>query len=104
MIIQYYSYYMADREINRKRIRESAPYRKSIALTELDLQRAEELERIYEVRYPREGPFNFSKTISMAIELAYQQALLPYPEPAVKQMDLSGKPSGTLRKFKKVNR
>ena len=73
---------MTDQEINKKRIRESAPYRKSIALTELDLQRAEELERIYEVRYPREGPFNFSKTISKAIEVSFQHALLP-PQNAI---------------------
>lgn len=63
--------------INKKRIRDSAPYRKTIALSELDIKRAEELERIYPSMYPSDAPFNFSKLISKAIEVAYQQALLP---------------------------
>lgn len=66
---------MTDDPLNIKRIRDSAPYRKSMSLTELDLQRAVELERIYNSRFPGEAPFNFSKTISKSIELAYLQML-----------------------------
>ena len=57
--------------INSKRIRDSAPNRKSIALTDEDLERATELERIFTEKYCVEAPFNFSKTISKALEIAY---------------------------------
>lgn len=65
------------KDVTAKRIRENAPYRKSMSMTELDLQRAAELERIYTKQYPSEAPFSFSKTVCKALEVAYQQALLP---------------------------
>lgn len=65
--------------VNPKRIREKAPYRKSMSLTEEDLMRASELERIFNSRFNSEAPFNFSKTISKALELAILQMLQPDP-------------------------
>lgn len=63
--------------INPKRIRDKAPYRKSMSLTEDDLMRASELERLFTTRYSSEAPFNFSKTISKALELTMGQMLQP---------------------------
>src|SRR5512139_2708400 len=64
-------------EFNPKRIRDKAPYRKSMSLTEEDLMRASELERLFTKRYPYEAPFNFSKTISKALEIAIGEMLKP---------------------------
>jgi hypothetical protein len=61
--------------INPRRIREKAPYRKSMSLTEEDLTRASELERLFTNRYSSEAPFNFSKTISKALEVAIGEML-----------------------------
>jgi len=85
---------MVEVPVDQKRIRDSAPYRKSIALTELDLKRAAELERAYNTQYPTESPFNFSKTMSKAIEIAYLHVLKPEPviQPEEKE---HGNPSGT---------
>jgi hypothetical protein len=63
--------------INQKRIRDKAPYRKSMSLTEEDMMRASELERIFNTRFTSEAPFNFSKTISKALEIAIGQVLQP---------------------------
>ena len=68
---------MSTDELIKKRIRDSAPYRKSIAMSKEDMERAIELERIYGSKYSFEAPFNFSKTISKALEIAYLQALIP---------------------------
>jgi hypothetical protein len=82
---------MRDNSLNNKRIRKSAPYRKSISLTEIDLTKASELEQIYNTRYPTETPFNFSKTISKAIEIAYIQAQEPVnTKPGQVQQSLTG--------------
>jgi len=68
---------MIEDVINPRRIRDKAPYRKSMSLTEEDLMRASELERIFNTRYPSEAPFNFSKTISKTLEIAIGQMLQP---------------------------
>lgn len=53
-----------------KRIRDSAPFRKSMSMSSDDVFRADELERIFTSLYPDECPFSFSKTISKALEIA----------------------------------
>lgn len=53
-----------------KRIRDSAPFRKSMSMSSDDVSRADELERIFTAMYPTECPFSFSKTISKALEIA----------------------------------
>lgn len=68
---------MISSEINKKRIRDTAPYRKSISMTELDMKRAQELEIAYNIKYSSEAPFNFSKTISKALEIACLTLLTP---------------------------
>lgn len=68
---------MIDESINKKRIRDHAPFRKSMSLTENDIMRAAELERLFSSKFSSEGPFNFSKTISKALELAILQMLQP---------------------------
>lgn len=79
---------MSENLINPRRIRDSAPFRKSISLTELDLLRAAELERTFNTQYPPDAPFNFSKTISKAIEIAFIQIITPMHQPV--QQSLSG--------------
>lgn len=37
-----------------------------------DIDRAAELERMFTSLYPEEVPFSFSKTISKALEIAYE--------------------------------
>lgn len=69
---------MEEVNINQSRIRNNAPFRKSMSMTELDVKRALELERVYNTRYPSEAPFNFSKTISKALEIACMNVLV-YP-------------------------
>jgi hypothetical protein len=69
---------MADSITNPKRIRDNAPPCKYISFTEEDLLRIAYLEKIYTERYPMDAPFNFSKTISKAIEIAFANA--PNPE------------------------
>src|SRR5665811_890207 len=81
---------MSENPINQRRIRDSAPYRKSITLTELDLQRAAELERTFNTHFPLDAPFNFSQTISKAIEVAFIQILTPIHQPF--QQSLTGLP------------
>jgi hypothetical protein len=81
---------MSENPINQRRIRDSAPYRKSITLTELDLQRAAELERTFNTQYPLDAPFNFSQTISKAIEIAFIQIITPIHQPF--QQSLTGLP------------
>jgi len=64
-----------------KRIRESAPFRKSMSMSSEDIEKAAELERLFTTLYPDECPFSFSKTISKAIELAYETITSPAPQP-----------------------
>src|SRR5674476_315932 len=73
---------MSDNPINPRRIRDSAPYRKSITLAEL--------ERTFNTQYPPDAPFNFSKTISKAIEIAFIQIITPIHQPF--QQSLTGLP------------
>jgi len=85
---------MNKKPINNKRIRDNAPYRKSMSLTEIDLTKATELEQIFNSRYPQESPFNFSQTISKAIELAYLQMMEPVDkQPGQVQQSLTGTPA-----------
>lgn len=68
-----------------------------MSMTEDDLRRASELERVFTSRYPSEAPFNFSKTISKALELAILQMLQPasqLPGGQVQQA-LTGLPADT---------
>lgn len=65
-----------------------------MSLTEIDLEKASELEHFFNSRYPQESPFNFSQTISKAIELAYLQMLEPVnTQPGQVQQSLTGKPA-----------
>jgi hypothetical protein len=57
--------------LETRRIRESAPIRKSMSMSKEDALRAEELEHIFIAKFPDECPFSFSKTISKALEIAY---------------------------------
>lgn len=70
---------------NFKRIRASAPYRKSITLTDMDLERATKLEKIFDTVYRSEAPFNFSKTISKALEIAFFLQLTPMQQSGSEQ-------------------
>jgi hypothetical protein len=72
---EYYSITMNDINVNKRRIRENAPHRKSLSCTDEDLQRASDLENQFNVRYPEESPFSFSKTISKALEIASRETL-----------------------------
>jgi len=73
---------MIDDSINKKRIRDHAPFRKSLSMTEDDIMRAAELERLFSTKFSSEGPFNFSKTISKALELSILQMLQPESQPS----------------------
>jgi len=79
-----------------KRIRESAPHRKSMSMSDEDLKRANELEELFSKLYPDERPFSFSKTISKALELASGSLVKPEPvaksEPMQNQVDKSKVP------------
>jgi len=81
-----------------RRIRESAPHRKSMSMSDEDLTRATELEELFSKLYPDERPFTFSKTISKALELASQTldkpepSVIPEPEPIQKPADKSRVP------------
>jgi hypothetical protein len=116
---------MIDENINIKRIRDHAPYRKSMSLTEEDIQRLSYLEKLFSSQYPLDVPFSFSKTVSKCIEIAFTQSLLrerelgqkyaqkaldgkaAHPELIQKRQinkqvgQLIGNPSKKLRKFKK---
>jgi hypothetical protein len=67
---------MLDESLNQKRIRDNAPYRKSLSLTEEDMQRISYLEKEFTKRFPSENPFSFSKTVSKAVEFAFLQVLM----------------------------
>lgn len=60
--------------VNSKRIRESAPFRKSMSMSQEDLDRAGELEQLFTEIFPEDRPFSFSKTISKALEIALETA------------------------------
>lgn len=60
-----------------KRIRDSAPHRRSMSLTDEDIQRLSYLEKLFSERFPQEVPFSFSKTVSKAVELSYRIVLDP---------------------------
>ena len=81
---------MIDESITRKRIRDKAPYRKSMSMTKDDIMRAAELERLFSTKFSSEGPFNFSKTISKALELAILQMLQPGEPSGPVQQSLTG--------------
>lgn len=68
---------MDNSHISQKRIRESAPFRKSMSLSIEDMGRAAELEKAFTAMFPNECPFTFSKTISTAMEIALQQISVP---------------------------
>ena len=78
---------MSDENLNQKRIRDNAPYRKSLSLTEEDMQRISYLEKEFTKRFPSEVPFSFSKTISKSVEFAFLQVLI-----SMKQFELSQQP------------
>lgn len=84
--------------IENKRIRESAPHRKSMSMSDEDLNRAMELEELFSNLYPEERPFTFSKTISRALEIASntlnkpEPSIKPEPEPMQKPADKSRVP------------
>jgi len=78
---------MLDENLNQKRIRDNAPYRKSLSLTEEDMQRISYLEKEFTKRFPSEVPFSFSKTISKSVEFAFLQVLI-----SMKQFELSQQP------------
>lgn len=72
---------MYEEIIQNKRIRESAPHRKSMSMSDEDLKRASELEELFSTLYPEERPFTFSKTISKALEIASTALNKPVPGP-----------------------
>ncbi len=70
---------MTEKIIQNKRIRENAPHRKSMSMSDEDLNRATELEELFSNLYPEERPFTFSKTISKALEIASNSLIKPEP-------------------------
>lgn len=89
---------MSDENLNQKRIRDNAPYRKSISLTEEDIQRISYLEKEFTKRFSSESPFSFSKTVSKAVEFAFLQVLIYKqqigPQPETGQQTETEKQSG----------
>lgn len=81
---------MSDQIKQNKRIRDSAPHRKSMSMSDEDLSRATELEELFSNLYPEERPFTFSKTISKALEIASNTLIKP--EPVQKQALKSAEP------------
>ena len=107
-VIKYYCIItMSDENLNQKRIRDNAPYRKSLSLTEEDMQRISYLEKEFTKRFPSEVPFSFSKTISKSVEFAFLQVLM-----SMKQFESSQQPgqqhyannTGKPKKFQKTKR
>lgn len=64
-------------------------------MTEEDIMRASELERLFTNRYFSEAPFNFSKTVSKALEIAIGQMLQPVSQASGGQIQqaLTGLPA-----------
>lgn len=62
---------------NFKRIREKAPHRRSVSLTDEDIEKLSFLEWIFTRIYTEEAPFSFSKTVSKAIDLVNLMVLDP---------------------------
>ena len=92
LVIKYYSIiHMIDETLNPKRIRDHAPHRRSISLTDEDIQRLSYLEKTFASMYPLDVPFSFSKTVSKAIELAFLQIIAPIEKPM--QQSLTGLPA-----------
>ena len=60
-----------------RRIREKVPYRRSVSLTDEDIERLSYLEKAFTTIYTDEVPFSFSKTVSKAIDLANLMVLDP---------------------------
>lgn len=75
--------------IPNKRIRENAPHRKSMSMSDEDLNRATELEELFSNLYPEERPFTFSKTISKALEIASNSLIKqePVQKPTLKSTE-----------------
>ncbi|HEY5124387.1 MAG TPA: hypothetical protein VIK14_11695 [Ignavibacteria bacterium] len=107
---------MLDENLNQKRIRDHAPYRKSLSLTEEDMQRISYLEKEFTKRFPSEIPFSFSKTISKSVEFAFLQVLMSMkqfessqqsgqqqPEVQLKQQHYATN-TGKPKKFQKTKR
>lgn len=60
-----------------RRIREKAPHRRSVSLTDVDIDRLSIFEKNFTIIYTKDVPFSFSKTVSKAIELALLMVLDP---------------------------
>lgn len=63
---------MTYEKVQNRRIREIAPHRKSMSMSDEDLKRASDLETMFNILYPDERPFTFSKTMSKALEIAFK--------------------------------
>jgi hypothetical protein len=96
---------MADSTIDPKKIQDNTFYLESISCTEEDLQRIAYLEKIYTESYPNDAPFNFSKTISKAVAIAYANALNPkwgdLTQKRLEDLDELDKRSSGIGKFKR---
>lgn len=58
-----------------RKIRKRAPNRRSVSLTDEDIQKFSYLEKTFTKIYPEEIPFSFSKTVSKAVDLAIRMVL-----------------------------
>lgn len=58
-----------------RRIRKEAPHRRSLSLTDEDIQKISDIEKIFTTTYTWEIPFSFSKTVSKAGDIATMMAL-----------------------------
>jgi hypothetical protein len=67
----------------RRRIREKAPNRRSVSLTDIDIDRLSSFEKNFTTIYTEDVPFSFSKTVSKAIELA----LLMVSDPKMRALE-----------------
>lgn len=68
---------MTDSAFDPKKIRDDTFYIQQVSFTKEDLQRIAYLEMIYTENYPTKAPFDFSKTISKAIEIAFANSSNP---------------------------
>lgn len=60
-----------------RRIREKAPHRRSVSLTDEDIEKLSLLQWAFTKIYTEEAPFSLSKTVSKAIDLANLMVLDP---------------------------
>ena len=68
---------MTNSAFDPKKNRDDTFYIEQVSFTGEDLQRIAYLEMFYKEYYPMEAPFNFSKTISKAIEIAFANSSNP---------------------------